>query len=771
PFSSRGPRLGDGAAKPDVTAPGVDIVAARASGTTMGRPIDAHYTAASGTSMATPHVAGAAALLAQQHPGWGAEQLKDTLISTSHTVSGTKVTEQGGGRIDLATAMGPVTATGSLILPAIEARGAEEQQTATVRYTNTGDRPLKLTLAVKLATDFGRTLPDEVVRLGSDTVEVAPGATAEVPLQVDAANATPGKFYGYVTAKSSDGTVLTHTTVSLLVHGKQHRLTVVYRGRDGRVVPGALPNIWGTAGFGRGYVDYTDRAAGVAVVEEGTYNLNYGFYDQVEDGFEAGEIVNPEVKVTKDMTVTLDATDVTEVKIRTPRPAEQRGILSDMLYRRIDGRGLLQGHMMFDLVKRLYVSRVAPVTDGTFEFYSRWQMVAPQLRADVSGEPLGLIPYYEQDSAVFDDRGAHLTAVDAGTSAEPRFGGTRGKLAVVRVQSIADDTKGLAQAAAAEGAKALLLVWPEGELSWTRWRPNGEPMALPAVRISFKEGTALLERVGKGTTTVDFSGTVRSPYLYDVMQVSKGSIPKNLVHTVSEHNSAVVRATYTRTGASQWASEQRFARRPYQDTIWTQYTRYVPVGGDRVEYVSGGGPDTVWSHIVHHNVTDSPDEPLRVGMRDTPHTYRPGQRATERWFAGPVRPSIPRGAAWPSVREGNTLSVFVPEFTDSGATHYAFGEAPVFGGLGQPDTATATLYRNGERIAESDYGAWGDIEVPAGSAEYRLDLATGRDSDDWSFGPSTRTSWTFRSETAAQKSLLPLLQVDWSVPVDARNAV
>ncbi len=56
-FSSRGPRFGDGAVKPDVTAPGVGIVAARTAYTTLGDPIDANYVALSGTSMATPHVA------------------------------------------------------------------------------------------------------------------------------------------------------------------------------------------------------------------------------------------------------------------------------------------------------------------------------------------------------------------------------------------------------------------------------------------------------------------------------------------------------------------------------------------------------------------------------------------------------------------------------------------------------------------------------------------------------------------------------------------
>src|SRR5262249_39405559 len=85
-FSSRGPRFGDGAIKPEITAPGVDIVAARAAGTSLGNLLDEYYTSLDGTSMATPHVAGAAAILVEQHPRWSAARLKARLVSTSKTL-------------------------------------------------------------------------------------------------------------------------------------------------------------------------------------------------------------------------------------------------------------------------------------------------------------------------------------------------------------------------------------------------------------------------------------------------------------------------------------------------------------------------------------------------------------------------------------------------------------------------------------------------------------------------------------------------------------
>ena len=95
-FSSRGPTR-DGRTKPDICFPGVGIVAARAAGTTMGSPMGSHYTASDGTSMATPHASGLAALLIQARLSSSPAQIKQALTETALDL-GVDANTQGAGR-------------------------------------------------------------------------------------------------------------------------------------------------------------------------------------------------------------------------------------------------------------------------------------------------------------------------------------------------------------------------------------------------------------------------------------------------------------------------------------------------------------------------------------------------------------------------------------------------------------------------------------------------------------------------------------------------
>ena len=98
--SSRGPVLGSGSLKPDISAPGTSIQSAHASFGMDGVEL-------TGTSMSTPHVAGAAALVRQAHPTWSADDIKAALMNTAvgpmHDTTGAAYPESrvGAGQLNV----------------------------------------------------------------------------------------------------------------------------------------------------------------------------------------------------------------------------------------------------------------------------------------------------------------------------------------------------------------------------------------------------------------------------------------------------------------------------------------------------------------------------------------------------------------------------------------------------------------------------------------------------------------------------------------------
>ena len=132
-FSSAGPTSYSLRFKPDVTAPGADVLSSLPDGS---------FGELSGTSMAAPHVAGAVALLRQRHPGWTAAQVKSALVLTGVSVRAARGGEvsplrEGGGRIDLARADQPYVfaAPTNLSFGLLEA-GASASRT--IRLTDAG---------------------------------------------------------------------------------------------------------------------------------------------------------------------------------------------------------------------------------------------------------------------------------------------------------------------------------------------------------------------------------------------------------------------------------------------------------------------------------------------------------------------------------------------------------------------------------------------------------------------------------------------------------
>ncbi len=109
-FSSRGPQLAFDVLKPDLTAPGVDIMGAEADGQAAQAP---EYQIISGTSMSSPHNAGAGALMAAARPDWTPTEIKSAIMMTGVTentfkedgVTPTDPFDLGAGRVTLGDAV------------------------------------------------------------------------------------------------------------------------------------------------------------------------------------------------------------------------------------------------------------------------------------------------------------------------------------------------------------------------------------------------------------------------------------------------------------------------------------------------------------------------------------------------------------------------------------------------------------------------------------------------------------------------------------------
>ncbi|WP_337661788.1 S8 family peptidase [Actinoalloteichus sp. AHMU CJ021] len=330
-FSSQGPRAGDRAVKPEIAAPGSAIISARAAGTSMGSPVDEHHTSADGTSMASPHVAGAVALLAQANPDWTAPDFRAALMASAQPLEGIGVAGQGAGRLDVARAVNQTVVTeptavslGNFSWP----RDGLEPVVETVTYRNSGDEDVTLDLAFDVVGSEGEAAPDGLVELSASEVTVPAGGTAEVEIVVDpTVNEVAGYLGGQLLA--TDGEVSVSTPAGVFVEEESYDLDLTILDREGETAPWAMVFAENTE---TGDVTFlvTDENDNYGTrLAKGTYDL-FALVDTSPAGEDNAEMFSEWTYVSQagvDLTsgnaeVTLDASPAVPVRVETERPAE-----------------------------------------------------------------------------------------------------------------------------------------------------------------------------------------------------------------------------------------------------------------------------------------------------------------------------------------------------------------------------------------------------------------------------------------------------------------
>lgn len=197
-FSAHGPAFGSYALKPDLVAPGTEIGSTWPGG---------GYADDTGTSMAAPHVAGAAALLREAHPDWTVAQIGAALTGGAHLLDGYDPTTQGAGRLDVAAAdrMSVLPSERIADFGVADMQGSSLDEAKTVTLTNVSAQARTLHLSVQQTPGTSGQ-----VRVTPGAVHIAPGRSATVRLTIS--GALPGAnadISGWLRASASGSPAVT----------------------------------------------------------------------------------------------------------------------------------------------------------------------------------------------------------------------------------------------------------------------------------------------------------------------------------------------------------------------------------------------------------------------------------------------------------------------------------------------------------------------------------------------------------------------------------
>ncbi|GAA3837941.1 S8 family serine peptidase [Streptomyces coacervatus] len=368
-FSSRGPTV-DGTLKPDVTAPGVNITAAAAKDSVIAKEVGENppgYLTISGTSMATPHVAGAAAILKQEHPDWTYAQLKATLVGSSK--GGDYTTFEGGaGRIqvDKAIAQSVVAEPTTLDFPVQQWPHTDDTPvTKQLTYRNSGTEDVTLTLAAKGFDPKGKAAPAGFFALGADKVTVPAGGKASVNVTVNAklGGDLNGGYSARVSATGGGQTV--STAVGVVRETEHYNVTLKYINRAGQN-PKHIASMMSIDGLGPASwlsSESTDNTS-VVRVPRGKYIFeSASAKDLVTYQGGLDWLIQPELNVTRNMTVTLDLNKAKSPDITVPDPAAKPKN-AWLGYRYYRGQKGADGNGVFvDSFADIRVAHVGPAVD------------------------------------------------------------------------------------------------------------------------------------------------------------------------------------------------------------------------------------------------------------------------------------------------------------------------------------------------------------------------------------------------------------------------
>ncbi|MGP3954072.1 S8 family serine peptidase [Streptomyces sp. 7N604] len=763
-FSGRGPRLGDNAIKPEITAPGVGIAAARVKGSPVGdnEPVDDNYARATGTSMATPHVSGTAALLLQQHTEWKADRLKTALTSTAKGLPDLTPFQQGSGRVDVARASAQTVSasTGTLNLGYFESPFDEiDPVTKTVTYRNDGDQPVSLDLRAAATSEKGSPAGGDLLKVEPAGLTVPAGGTADAVVTLDVTKGDLGLYGGALTATSDNGSTVLHTALAFTKQ-QVHRVSLRAKDREGR--PASARVALASQATGDDVSVDVDGATGegtAKVYDDGPFSVTAFVYTKDEHNrheIEQTAFAFPDFKVPGDRELVLDARQAKPVDITIPESVTEVYELQQHVYRKAGKVNALVSSVPGVAATKLSAAPSEAAVTGEFEYVTREHLIAPRFRrVSTVNSGVELHPTYMGFRGFTNpplDGKHRLEVIDVGAGAPEDYRGkdVKGKIALIVSNPEPGSSMRLIATAAANGAKATLIYGNEPGMFRD---PSVFRSPIPPMQIDYEEGHKLLDLLKAGPVHLGIDAVAGSPYDYSIVLPEADRIPNSLTYRLGADKLATVDTRLHAVYPGQVGAYTAYGRRPYE-FLWSALPLTVPYPHRHQLYVVADREthfgQSVWARF--------PELSTVVFS----HTYEPGDHRTEEWFKAPLGPGVTDIHA-PSARRGNTLLINIGEITDSDPEHGMNFSVP---------SAEVRVYEDGELVGTGEHPS-GTLELDnPDPATYRIELDVKEQLPDWRFARTSNTSWTFGSEKTPDDTwtALQLIKNFWDLALDGDNA-
>ncbi len=742
-FSNQGPLAFSGALKPELAGPGEDVTAAR-SADSAG---EGSYVAMSGTSMATPHVAGAAALLKQQHPEYTADQLRAALMSTAKDV-GLRSYEAGSGVVDLETAIdAPVIASGSGDFGMLAWGEEPEPVVRTIEYTNRGADEVVLDLDASFDG-----APEGVLAMAAEQLTIPAGESRSVELTVDPAKVETGTQLSGTLVASIDGADVARTALGTIAEQERYDLTITATGFDGELVE-TYAVLYDVA---------NDWYEPIFVSGESTMRLPDGEYsvmafmtlDHAADESVTVLVGDPDLVLDGDAEVAFDARAAKPVTVDVGTD----GLIP--WFNRLDLRADAFSTSYIDSVTSdgFYAQPMTAPNADAFSFTSRWRLEQPLLGLKAGKETLDLIPLA---GSVLRDATIKTGAVNAGHGTVEEFAAAKatGKVAVVMRSNDVSPSMQAANALAA-GAVALLIV-NDADGEFTTWVGSEDYLSevdLPVASISGVQGRKLLTSISSKKLTIAGEVEPAPEEVFDILRFVDGSVPEELDY----HPTDLARIDTTFHGETgELIGEFRWDFDPVTQYSVGQMLR-TERGLERTDWVNTDQVE--WNEGTM--LIDASWE-----MRDLRRSYEPNSVSEDTFYGPIVRPFIGPGY-WAPMREGDYAQVNVPSWADGGSPQHT-GALDVFQPVDDRSQIT-DVWVDGELRASVPWQSATVFDLPEGESEFRVLNTAIHDGSYMPGSNRTVTEWTFHSSgTVADYTAqtLPMIQAYYDVDADASGAV